>query len=133
MTEIETIIEQPIVKEGVIVGNGPKGKPEAVILGFIPADERKLNYNLVFGLALSIMKIAEAHGGRAYSTGLYFGGKADDVMGADVVKRIRAYKAKVDPERHPQPEEGARQRRHRHAARVRRAGSRARSAPSATA
>ena len=97
MTDIETIVKQPIVKEGVIVGSGPGGKPEAVILGFIPADERKLNYNLVFGLVLSIMKIAESHGGRAYSTGLYFGDKAETVMGADVIKRIRAYKAQVDP------------------------------------
>jgi Fe-S oxidoreductase/FAD/FMN-containing dehydrogenase len=97
MKEIESVIDHPIVKEGVIVGNGRGGKPEAVILGFIPADERKFNYNLVFGLALSVMKVAEKHGGRAYSTGLYFGGKADEVMGADVMKRIRAFKAEVDP------------------------------------
>ncbi|MGZ8822320.1 MAG: FAD-binding protein, partial [Aeromicrobium sp.] len=98
MNEIESVIDHPIVKEGVIVGHGRDGKPEAVILGFIPADERKFNYNLVFGLALSVMKVAEQHGGRAYSTGLYFGGKADDVMGADVMRRIRAFKAEVDPE-----------------------------------
>ena len=97
MDEIESVIDHPIVKEGVIVGRGRGGKPEAVILGFIPADERKFNYNLVFGLALSVMKVAEQHGGRAYSTGLYFGGKADDVMGADVMKRIRGFKAEVDP------------------------------------
>ena len=97
LSDVEAVIDHPIVKEGVIVGRGRGGKPEAVILGFIPADERKFNYNLVFGLALSVMKVAEQHGGRAYSTGLYFGGKADDVMGADVMKRIRAFKAQVDP------------------------------------
>ncbi|MEE4275317.1 MAG: FAD-binding and (Fe-S)-binding domain-containing protein [Thermoleophilia bacterium] len=97
MAEIETVVKQPIVKEGVIVGTGPDGEPEAVILGFIPADERKFSYNLVFGLVLSIMKIAEQHGGRAYSTGLYFGGKADSVMGADVVRRLREFKQQVDP------------------------------------
>jgi Fe-S oxidoreductase/FAD/FMN-containing dehydrogenase len=97
MHEIETVIEQPIVKEGVIVRHGPSGESEAVILGFIPADERKFNYNLVFGLALSVIKIAEAHGGRAYSTGMYFGGKVDDVMGAETVRRIRAFKEQVDP------------------------------------
>ena len=97
MHEIEGVIDHPIVKEGVIVGKGRDGKPEAVILGFIPADERKFNYNLVFGLALSVMKVAEAHGGRAYSTGLYFGGKADQVMGADTVAKIRAFKDQVDP------------------------------------
>ena len=97
LSDVEAVIDHPIVKEGVIVGHGRDGKPEAVILGFIPADERKFSYNLVFGLALSVMKVAEQHGGRAYSTGLYFGGKADDVMGADVMKRIRAFKAEVDP------------------------------------
>jgi Fe-S oxidoreductase/FAD/FMN-containing dehydrogenase len=97
MDEIESVIDHPIVKEGVIVGHGRGNKPEAVILGFIPADERKFNYNLVFGLALSVMKVAEQHGGRAYSTGLYFGGKADAVMGAGVMKRIRAFKTEVDP------------------------------------
>ena len=97
LSYVEAVIDHPVVKEGVIVGSGRGGKPEAVILGFIPADERKFSYNLVFGLALSVMKVAEQHGGRAYSTGLYFGGKADDVMGADVMKRIRAFKAEVDP------------------------------------
>ncbi len=97
MAEIETVIEQPIVKEGVIVRRGPSGESEAVILGFIPADERKLNYNLVFALSLSVIKAAERHGGRAYSTGMYFGGKVDDVMGAETVRRIRAFKEQVDP------------------------------------
>ncbi|MBC7294393.1 MAG: FAD-binding oxidoreductase, partial [Thermoleophilia bacterium] len=97
MSEIETVIKQPIVKEGVIVRNGPGGEPEAVILGFIPADERKFNYNLVFGLVLSVIKIAESHGGRAYSTGLYFGDKAESIMGADTVRRIREFKKQVDP------------------------------------
>jgi Fe-S oxidoreductase/FAD/FMN-containing dehydrogenase len=97
MAAIETVVEQPIVKEGVIVRHGPSGESEAVILGFIPADERKLNYNLVFGLVLSVIKVAEAHGGRAYSTGMYFGGKADTILGADNVRRIRAFKQEVDP------------------------------------
>jgi Fe-S oxidoreductase/FAD/FMN-containing dehydrogenase len=97
MAEIETVVKQPIVKEGVIVGVGPDGEPEAVILGFIPADERKFSYNLVFGLVLSIMRIAEQHGGRAYSTGLYFGGKADSVLGGPTVARLREFKQQVDP------------------------------------
>ena len=133
MAEIETVVKQPIVKEGVIVGTGPDGEPEAVILGFIPADERKFSYNLVFGLVLSIMKIAEQHGGRAYSTGLYFGGRVDTVMGADVVRRLREFKQAGRPERHSQPQEGARQRRHRHADGVRRQVRVARRAPWATA
>ncbi len=72
MEDIEHLINQPIVKEGVIVKNGRDGKPEAVILGFIPSDQRKFSYNFVFGLVLSVIKVAERHGGRAYSTGIYF-------------------------------------------------------------
>ena len=68
-----------------------------VILGFIPSDQRKFSYNFVFGLVLTIIKIAEKYGGRAYSTGLYFTKKADDVLGTERAERIRAFKKDVDP------------------------------------
>jgi len=72
MGEIEDKVNQPVVKEGVIIKKGRDGQPEAVILGFIPSDQRKFSYNFVFGLVLTIIKIAEKYGGRPYSTGLYF-------------------------------------------------------------
>jgi len=97
MTEIERKIDQPIVKEGVVIRESANGQPEVVILGFIPSDQRKFNYNFVFSLSMSIMKIAERHGGRAYATGMYFRGKASKVLGADRVRRMKAYKAQVDP------------------------------------
>ena len=97
MTEVERKIDQPIVKEGVVIRKSADGKPEVVILGFIPADQRKFNYNFVFSLVLSLMKIAEKHGGRAYSTGLYFGKKAPKVLGTDRVARLKAFKHQVDP------------------------------------
>ena len=97
MTEIESKIHQPVVKEGIVVRNGRDGKPEVVLLGFIPSDERKFSYNFVFGLSLSIFKIAERHGGRAYATGLYFTGKAKGVLGADRIARLAALKVKTDP------------------------------------
>ena len=50
--------------------------PEVVILGFIPSDQRKFSYNFVFGLTLTILKTAERHGGRPYTTGVYFTKKA---------------------------------------------------------
>ncbi|MFH1625337.1 MAG: heterodisulfide reductase-related iron-sulfur binding cluster, partial [Pseudomonadota bacterium] len=96
MSEIEQKVDQPIVKEGVIIHNGRGGEPEAVILGFIPSDQRKFGYNLVFGLVLTMIKIAERHGGRPYSTGLYFASKADDVLGVDRVERLKKFKAAVD-------------------------------------
>jgi Fe-S oxidoreductase/FAD/FMN-containing dehydrogenase len=99
LEEIEARIKQPLVKEGVIVKSGRDGKPEAVILGFIPSDQRKLSYNFVFGLVLSIMKIAARHGGRPYSTGLYFTGQADLILGREHAARLRAFKKEVDPSR----------------------------------
>jgi Fe-S oxidoreductase/FAD/FMN-containing dehydrogenase len=98
MTEIERKVRQPVVKEGVIIREGSGGKPEVVILGFIPSDQRKFNYNFVFSLALTIIKIAEKHGGRAYATGLYFSTKAPQILGKERLGRLKAYKAQVDPE-----------------------------------
>ena len=97
MAEIESKVDQPVVKEGVIIRESKNGKPEVVILGFIPSDQRKFNYNFVFGLSLTIMKIAEKYGGRAYSTGLYFTKMVDRVLGKDRVARLKAFKRKIDP------------------------------------
>ena len=97
MDEIEQKVNQPVVKEGVVIKNGKDGKPEAVILGFIPSDQRKFSYNFVYGLVLSIMKIAKKFGGRPYSTGLYFTGKVESVLGKDRTQRLNAFKKQVDP------------------------------------
>ncbi len=97
MTEIERKIDQPLVKEGVVIRNGAGGKPEVVILGFIPSDQRKFSYNFVFGLVMTLMKIAEKHGGRPYSTGLYFSKKASQVLGSERAARLEAFKVQVDP------------------------------------
>jgi Fe-S oxidoreductase/FAD/FMN-containing dehydrogenase len=97
MTEIERKVDQPIVKEGVIIRESQNGQPEVVILGFIPSDQRKFAYNFVFGLALTIIKIAEKHGGRPYATGLYFAKKAAEVLGADRVARLQKFKREIDP------------------------------------
>ena len=96
--EIETKIKQPLVKEGVVIKNGRDGKPEVVLLGFIPSDQRKFSYNFVFALTLSIIKIAEKHGGRPYATGIYFSGMAEKVLGSKRLQRIKSFKKEVDPE-----------------------------------
>jgi Fe-S oxidoreductase/FAD/FMN-containing dehydrogenase len=97
MAEIEQKVDQPVVKEGVIIKNGSNGRPEAVILGFIPSDQRKFSYNMVFGLVITILKIAEQHGGRPYSTGLYFTKKAESVLGTERVTALKKYKTSIDP------------------------------------
>lgn len=96
LDEFTRRIGQPLVKEGVVVRRGRGGKPEVVILGFIPADQRKLSYNFVFGLSLTIMRIAERHGGRPYATGMYFTGKARQILGAAQVQKLKAFKARTD-------------------------------------
>lgn len=96
MTDIERKINKPIVKEGAVIRKGENGKPEVVILGFIPADQRKFSFNLVFPLSLSVIKIAMKHGGRPYSTGLYFKHQAKKVMGEKRVAKLKAFKAEVD-------------------------------------
>ena len=97
MAEIENKIDQPIVKEGVVIRESFDGKPEIVILGFIPSDQRKFSYNFVFSLTLTVIKIAEKYGGRAYSTGMYFAKKASDVLGKERLKQLKSYKLQVDP------------------------------------
>ena len=97
MEEIENKVNQPVVKEGVIIREGRDGTPEAVLLGFIPSDQRKFSYNFVFGLVLTIMKIAQKHGGRPYSTGLYFTSKADQILGKERAERLKTFKKEVDP------------------------------------
>jgi Fe-S oxidoreductase/FAD/FMN-containing dehydrogenase len=99
MAEIDGKINQPLVKEGVVIRQSAGGKPEVVILGFIPSDQRKFSYNFVFGLALTLMKIAEKHGGRPYATGLYFLQKANAILGKERAERLRNFKAQIDPKR----------------------------------
>ncbi len=93
LDEIDEKVDLPIVIEGV----GVRGD-EFVLLGFIPHDERTFGYNVAFGLALSVIKIARQHGGRAYSTGIYFKRHADEVLGTERVRALEAYKNEVDPQ-----------------------------------
>jgi Fe-S oxidoreductase/FAD/FMN-containing dehydrogenase len=90
--EIDEKIKQPFILEGMVA----KGD-QVVLLGFIPHDERSFNFNLAFALSLSVIKIAKAHKGAAYSTGLYFRREAPSVLGRDRVAKLQAFKAKVDP------------------------------------
>ncbi len=99
LSDVETKIAQPLVKEGMLIrqGRNPKGEPEVVILGFIPADQRKLSYNFVFPLSLTIAGIAEKYGGRPYATGLYYTKMAPKILGKERVRVLKEFKAKADP------------------------------------
>jgi Fe-S oxidoreductase/FAD/FMN-containing dehydrogenase len=92
LTEIEEKVKQPLVLDGM-VSNGR----EVVLLGFIPHDERSFSFNIAFVLSLSVIKIAKAHGGRPFSTGLYFAREAEQVLGTERLTALRGFKARVDP------------------------------------
>lgn len=92
LVEIDNKIKQPFILEGMV----SKGD-NVVLLGFIPHDERSFAFNLAFALSLSVIKIAKAHRGAAYSTGLYFRREANTVLGKAKVKALSAYKSQVDP------------------------------------
>jgi Fe-S oxidoreductase/FAD/FMN-containing dehydrogenase len=95
---IEQRIELPILIEGMVNAHSSAGtNGEATLLGFILHDERKFTFNFAFGLALSVLKIAKENGGRAYATGLYFTNEAENLLGADRIRRMREFKAEVDP------------------------------------
>ena len=89
---IDDKIDQPFILEGMHA----KGD-QVVLLGFIPHDERTFAFNLAFALSLSVIKIAKAHGGSAYSTGLYFRREAGNVLGARKLKSLADFKGAVDP------------------------------------
>lgn len=97
MAEIERKIDQPLVKEGLVIRQGTEGIPEVVILGFIPGHQRKFSYNFVYGLVLTLLKIAEKHKGRPYCSGMYFTRKAAKILGVDRLDRIKKFKEEVDP------------------------------------
>ena len=97
LDEIDKKVNQPVIKEGVVISRGWNDKPEVVILGFIPSDQRTFSYNFVFSLVLTIMKIARKYGGRLYATGMYFSSEAKEILGAEQYNRMRKFKKDTDP------------------------------------
>lgn len=86
-------IKQPLAIEGVILQDKNKSA-KAVLLGFIPHDERKISYNLAYGLALCFIRLTENAGGRPCATGIYFKRQAAKIIGQDrLVKLIREKRA----------------------------------------
>lgn len=92
LTDIDNKIDQPFILEGMV----SKGD-QVVLLGFIPHDERKFTFNLAFALSLSVIAIAKKHGGSAYSTGLYFRGEGESVLGKTRLHELQRFKEKHDP------------------------------------
>ncbi|MEA3273795.1 MAG: FAD-binding and (Fe-S)-binding domain-containing protein [Pseudomonadota bacterium] len=99
LREAESAIKQPLGLEGMVQLNLRQDGPRALVtlLGFIPHDDRTLGFGVAYALSLTLVRIAKKYGGRAFSTGLYFSGQADSVLGATRVEKLRAFKRDVDP------------------------------------
>jgi Fe-S oxidoreductase/FAD/FMN-containing dehydrogenase len=85
-------IKAPLAIEGLSV----RGK-EIVLLGFIPHDERTPGFTFGYGFALSAVRVAERHGGRAYSIGRYFSSRADRRFGKARVAALKQARRRNDP------------------------------------
>ena len=96
LSEIETAIKHDLVLEGMLVG-GADRPVETILLGFMPHDGRSFGFNIAYAASLSAVKIAKKHGGRGYTTGLYFAGEAERVLGGERLARLKAHKQRVDP------------------------------------
>jgi Fe-S oxidoreductase/FAD/FMN-containing dehydrogenase len=92
LDELARHIKAPLAIEGLSV----RGK-EIVLLGFIPHDERTTGFTFGYGFALSAIRIAERHGGRAYSIGRYFSSRAVHHFGKARVAAMRLAKRRNDP------------------------------------
>ncbi|MBI3966232.1 MAG: FAD-binding oxidoreductase [Chloroflexi bacterium] len=88
LTELDRDIDAPLAIEGLTVRGG-----EVILLGFIPHDERSFGFNFGYGFALTAIAVAERHGGRGYSTGRYFGSKAESILGREKIQAIQDYRA----------------------------------------
>lgn len=105
VSSIGKVFEEMNKKIGLTVlveGMVAKGD-EAVLLCFMPHSELSFKFNMAFPLAISIVKIAEANGGRIYTSGLYFAKNADKVFG-DKLTKIQELKKQVDPKDIMNPE-----------------------------
>ena len=85
-------IKAPLAIEGMSVRGG-----EIVLLGFIPHDERTMGYTFGYGFALSAIRAAERHGGRAYSIGRYFSSRAEAILGSRRVQQLKLTRGRNDP------------------------------------
>jgi Fe-S oxidoreductase/FAD/FMN-containing dehydrogenase len=96
--EIGKKIKLPVLTEGMVINDG-----YVVLLCFMRHSERSLLFNTAFALSLSILKIAEENGGRAYSSGLFFASKKKSVFGERLAE-IESLRTEIDPDGIMNPE-----------------------------
>lgn len=91
LKEVDRKLDQSLIIEGMdLRGN------DIVLLGFIPHDERTFAFNLAFALSLTVIKTAKKYGGKAFSTGLYFKGENESVLGKEKLRKLSSFKHRTD-------------------------------------
>ncbi len=96
--EIGKRIKLSVLTEGMVISDG-----YVVLLCFMRHSERSVLFNIAFALSLSILKIAEENGGRAYSSGIFFASKRKDIYGGRLAE-IEALRKEIDPNEIMNPE-----------------------------
>lgn len=84
-------VEVPIAFEGTVI----KGT-EIAVLGFVPNEGQKIDFNAAFALSMNMINTAKDLGGHAYSTGLYFTRERDSALGKARVDDLELFKATWD-------------------------------------
>lgn len=95
---IEDAILRPVPMEAVLIRSGG-AEPQVGIHAFLPIEAPDAgSRERAVGEAMQIIDFAEQHGGRPYSTGIYFRDRAGSILGWDRVQRIEAFREEVDPQ-----------------------------------
>jgi len=97
LDQIERTIQRPVPKEAVVVRTRG-AEPQVALHAFVPVDVFEgVSREAAMADAQKVIAIAERHGGRSYSTGIYFRDRAEGILGEDRMRRMRAFKREVDP------------------------------------
>lgn len=73
------------------------GSREYAVIGFMLADERKLNFMMLFANSLAVNEIAKKVGGRAFASGMYLTPESEAIFGTELLGRVVAFKKATDP------------------------------------
>jgi FAD/FMN-containing dehydrogenase len=96
LEEIEAAIESPTPMEAVLVRSEAAG-PEVALHVFLPVAEEDESRKAAVGGLLAVLGIAEDHGGRPYSTGIYFRDRAGSILGWERVRAMESFRRRIDP------------------------------------
>jgi FAD/FMN-containing dehydrogenase len=89
-------LEQRLGGELAVEGTSVCGR-DIVLRAFVAPEHPAYAAGLGFGLAWSVLTIAERHGGRGLSPGRYFGARAASILGRERVEFLRQARQWLDP------------------------------------